>query len=47
MSYSPLTRLVYIPATTHWQLTGPVDARQKYLADKPDDKQGFTGRLTA
>jgi PQQ-dependent dehydrogenase (methanol/ethanol family) len=47
MSYSPLTKLVYIPATTHWQLTGPFDARQKYLADNPDTKTGFTGRLTA
>ncbi len=47
MSYSPVTKLVYIPATTHWQLTGPFDARQKYLADNPDTKTGFTGRLTA
>ena len=27
MSYSPITKLVYIPATTHWQLMGPTDAR--------------------
>ncbi|MDR2216613.1 MAG: PQQ-dependent dehydrogenase, methanol/ethanol family [Nevskiaceae bacterium] len=47
MSYSPLTGLVYIPATTHWQLIGPLDQRQKYLADHPDTKQTFTGRLTA
>lgn len=47
MSYSPLTKLVYIPATTHWQLMGPFDARQKYLAEHPDTKTGFTGRLTA
>jgi PQQ-dependent dehydrogenase (methanol/ethanol family) len=47
MSYSPITRLVYIPATTHWQLTGPFDARQKYLADHPDTKQTFSGRLMA
>jgi glucose dehydrogenase/cytochrome c553 len=47
MSYSPLTGLVYIPATTHWQLMGPFDARQKYLAEHPDTKTGFTGRLTA
>jgi len=25
MSYSPVTKLVYIPATTHWQLNGPFD----------------------
>ncbi len=47
MSYSPVTKLVYIPATTHWQLVGPFDARQKYLAEHPDAKTGFTGRLTA
>jgi quinohemoprotein ethanol dehydrogenase len=47
MSYSPLTKLVYIPATTHWQLMGPADARAKYLADNPGAKTGFTGRLTA
>src|SRR5690606_9967701 len=47
MSYSPLTKLVYIPATTHWQLMGSLDARQKYLAENPDAKQGFTGRLMA
>jgi len=47
MSYSPITKLVYIPATTHWQLIGPFDARQKYLAEHPDTKTGFTGRLAA
>jgi PQQ-dependent dehydrogenase (methanol/ethanol family) len=47
MSYSPLTGLVYIPATTHWQLMGPFDARQKFLAEHPDTRTGFTGRLTA
>jgi quinohemoprotein ethanol dehydrogenase len=47
MSYSPITKLVYIPATTHWQLMGPFDARQKYLAEHPDAKTGFTGRLAA
>lgn len=47
MSYSPLTGLVYIPATTHWQLNGPFDARQQYLAENPDAKTSFTGRLTA
>jgi PQQ-dependent dehydrogenase (methanol/ethanol family) len=47
MSYSPRTGLVYIPATTHWQLIGPFDARQKYLAEHPDTKQTFSGRLTA
>jgi mono/diheme cytochrome c family protein len=47
MSYSPDTGLVYIPATTHWQLTGPLAERQKYLADNPDTNTGFTGRLTA
>jgi PQQ-dependent dehydrogenase (methanol/ethanol family) len=47
MSYSPMTGLFYIPATTHWQLTGPLDARRKYLAENPDTKQSFTGRLTA
>jgi len=47
MSYSPITKLVYIPATTHWQLVGPYDARQKYLAEHPDAKQSFSGRLTA
>jgi quinohemoprotein ethanol dehydrogenase len=47
MSYSPITKLVYIPATTHWQLMGPLEARQKYLAEHPDTKTGFTGRLTA
>jgi quinohemoprotein ethanol dehydrogenase len=47
MSYSPITKLVYIPATTHWQLMGPADARQKYLADNPGTKTSFTGRLTA
>jgi hypothetical protein len=41
------TKLIYIPATTHWQLMGPFDARQKYLAEHPDAKTGFTGRLTA
>jgi quinohemoprotein ethanol dehydrogenase len=46
-SYSPITKLVYIPATTHWQLIGPFDARQKYLADHPDAKQTFSGRLMA
>ncbi len=47
MSYSPKTGLVYIPATTHWQLTGPLEARQKYLADNPNTPTGFTGRLMA
>lgn len=47
MSYSPLTKLVYIPATTHWQLIGPLPDRQKYLADHPETKQSFTGRLMA
>jgi quinohemoprotein ethanol dehydrogenase len=47
MSYSPITKLVYIPATTHWQLNGPIDARQKYLADNPNTKQTFSGRLLA
>jgi PQQ-dependent dehydrogenase (methanol/ethanol family) len=47
MSYSPLTKLVYIPATTHWQMMGPFDARQKYLAEHLDAPTGFTGRLTA
>jgi quinohemoprotein ethanol dehydrogenase len=47
MSYSPVTRLVYIPATTHWQLIGAPDARRKYLAEHPDTKQSFTGRLMA
>jgi len=47
MSYSPITKLVYIPATTHWQLIGPLDARQKYLAQYPDTRQSFTGRLMA
>ncbi|MEO8306643.1 MAG: PQQ-dependent dehydrogenase, methanol/ethanol family [Pseudomonadota bacterium] len=47
MSYSPITKLVYIPATTHWQLMGPFDARQKFLAEHPDTKTGFTGRLAA
>ncbi len=47
MSYSPQTRLVYIPATTHWQLIGPFADRQKYLAAHPDTKQSFSGRLTA
>jgi glucose dehydrogenase len=47
MSYSPQTKLVYIPATTHWQLTGALEARQKFLAENPDAKTGFTGRLTA
>jgi PQQ-dependent dehydrogenase (methanol/ethanol family) len=47
MSYSPITKLVYIPATTHWQMIGPFDARQKYLAEHPDTKTGFTGRLAA
>ncbi len=47
MSYSPITKLVYIPATTHWQMTGPFDARQKYLAEHPNTPTGFTGRLMA
>src|SRR5690606_26084027 len=47
MSYSPITRLVYIPATTHWQVNGPMDQRAKYLADNPDAKTTFSGRLTA
>jgi quinohemoprotein ethanol dehydrogenase len=47
MSYSPITKLVYIPATTHWQLVGPSDQRQKYLADNPGAKQTFSGRLMA
>jgi PQQ-dependent dehydrogenase (methanol/ethanol family) len=47
MSYSPITNLVYIPATTHWQLVGPFDQRQKYLAEHPDAKQTFSGRLLA
>jgi quinohemoprotein ethanol dehydrogenase len=47
MSYSPQTKLVYIPATTHRQLIGPFDERQKYLAEHPDTVQAFTGRLTA
>jgi len=47
MSYSPATKLVYIPATTHWQLTGPTDARQQYLAQNPDTRTSFTGRLAA
>lgn len=47
MSYSPVTKLVYIPATTHWQLTGPLDLRQKYLAENPNTPTGFTGRLMA
>ncbi len=47
MSYSPITKLVYIPATTHWQMTGPPAARQKYLADNPGTPTSFTGRLMA
>jgi alcohol dehydrogenase (cytochrome c)/quinohemoprotein ethanol dehydrogenase len=47
MSYSPITKLVYIPATTHWQMTGPAAARQKYLADNPGTPTSFTGRLMA
>jgi mono/diheme cytochrome c family protein len=47
MSYSPITKLVYIPATTHWQMTGPPAARQKYLADNPNTPTSFTGRLMA
>jgi len=47
MSYSPITKLVYIPATTHWQLIGPFDARQKYLAEHPEAPQTFSGRLMA
>jgi PQQ-dependent dehydrogenase (methanol/ethanol family) len=47
MSFSPVTGLVYIPATTHWQMIGPIEARRKYLADNPDTKQSFTGRLMA
>jgi quinohemoprotein ethanol dehydrogenase len=47
MSYSPDTGLVYIPATTHWQLIGPLDARRNYLAQNPGTRQSFTGRLTA
>jgi quinohemoprotein ethanol dehydrogenase len=47
MSYSPITKLVYIPATTHWQMTGPQAARTKYLADNPDAPTSFTGRLMA
>ncbi|HTR00410.1 MAG TPA: PQQ-dependent dehydrogenase, methanol/ethanol family [Candidatus Acidoferrum sp.] len=47
MSYSPVTKLMYIPATTHWQLIGSLEDRQKYLAAHPDTKQSFTGRLLA
>jgi PQQ-dependent dehydrogenase (methanol/ethanol family) len=47
MSYSPKTKLVYIPATTHWQLNGAIDARQRFLAENPGAKTSFTGRLTA
>jgi PQQ-dependent dehydrogenase (methanol/ethanol family) len=46
-SYSPITKLVYIPATTHWQLVGPNAQRAKFLADNPGEKQTFSGRLTA
>lgn len=47
MSYSPLTGLVYIPATTHWSLVGSFDARQAHLAENPDVREEFTGRLIA
>jgi quinohemoprotein ethanol dehydrogenase len=47
MSYSPITKLVYIPATTHWQMTGPAAERQKYLAEHPNAPNTFSGRLMA
>jgi quinohemoprotein ethanol dehydrogenase len=47
MSYSPITKLVYIPATTHWQMTGPAAERQKYLAANPNAPTTFSGRLMA
>ncbi|MEO6079882.1 MAG: PQQ-dependent dehydrogenase, methanol/ethanol family [Steroidobacteraceae bacterium] len=47
MSYSPITKLVYIPATTHWQMIGPANLRQQYLAANPDAKTTFSGRLAA
>jgi quinohemoprotein ethanol dehydrogenase len=47
MSYSPVTKLVYIPATTHWQMTGPAAERQKYLTENPNAPNTFSGRLMA
>jgi quinohemoprotein ethanol dehydrogenase len=47
MSYSPLTGLVYIPATSHWSLVGSFDARAAHLAENPDLREQFTGRLIA
>jgi mono/diheme cytochrome c family protein len=47
MSYSPQTGLVYVPATTHWTLTGDFDLRAQHLEENPDTRQSFTGRLVA
>ena len=47
MSFSPLTGLVYIPATSHRSLVGSFDARAAHLAENPDAKESFTGRLIA
>lgn len=47
MSYSPLTGLVYVPATSHEYLMGSTDARAAHLAENPDVKERFTGRLLA
>ena len=47
MSYSPLTGLVYVPATSHEYLMGSADARAEHLAENPDVKERFTGRLLA
>jgi len=47
MSYSPQTGLVYVPATTHWTLTGDFDLRAEHLRENPNARQSFTGRLVA
>lgn len=48
MSYSPLTKLIYIPATSHRWTVGSLDARQQHLEENPETAgELFTGRLTA
>src|SRR5690606_31309639 len=47
MSYSPLTGLVYVPATSHEYLVGSADARAEHLEENPEVRERFTGRLLA
>lgn len=47
MSYSPLTGLVYVPATSHESLVGSADARAEHLKEFPETRERFTGRLLA